>query len=280
MNNSVSALSDLVFLHLTDLHLTATDDALVNQRSPARKFEALLERIQALEVQPAFILVTGDLVNGGAAAEYRYFRQLLPRLEAFNVPVLLGLGNHDDRGAFRQVMLGETDSTAPYYYSTVIDGLNVIMLDSHLPGQVNGYLDEAQLAWLDAELTKPMPRGHLIGLHHPPAPVTVRLLDTYGLRNPADLAAVVSRHPQVIGMLSGHIHYSHVARFANTISVTTPAVLYTIDPGVTQNLRLLDGSGFGLGTVRNGELLMNPILMPGAEAELAYRTITAADLAG
>jgi 3',5'-cyclic AMP phosphodiesterase CpdA len=269
-----------VFLHLTDLHLTATDDALVNQRSPLRKLEALLERIQALEVRPAFILVTGDLVNGGAVAEYCYFRQLLPRLEAFNVPVLLGLGNHDDRGAFRQVMFNETDSTAPYYYSTVIDGLNIIMLDSHLPGQVNGAIDDTQLAWLDAELAKPMPRGHLIALHHPPVPVTVRLLDTYGLRNAAELATIVGRHAGVLGVLSGHIHYNHVARFANTISVTTPAVLYTIDPGVTENLRLLDGSGFGIGTVRNGELFMNTVMLPGAEDELVYREITAADLAG
>ncbi len=278
MTTCTTTTADLTFLHLTDLHLSNHEGALVNGLSPATKLRRLLDRIHTLEITPAFLLVTGDLVNDGQPAEYQYLQEWLPALEAFGVPVFLGLGNHDARGPFRQSVLGETDSNQPYYHSQTIDGLNVIMLDSHLPGQVHGYLDTEQLAWLDAELAKPMARGHLIALHHPPVPTTVRLLDTIGLNNPAALAAVVSRHQQVLGILSGHIHYSHVAQFANTISVTTPAVLYTIDPGVQQNLRLLDGSGFGIGTVRNGQLFMDTIMLPGAQAELTYRVITDADL--
>lgn len=278
MTTRMTTTADLTFLHLTDLHLSTHEDALVNGLSPATKLRRLLDRIHTLEIKPAFLLVSGDLVNDGQLAEYQYLQAWLPALEAFGVPVLLGLGNHDARGPFRQSLLNEIGSDQPYYHSQSIDGLNVIMLDSHLPGQVHGYLDAEQLAWLDAELTKPMARGHLIALHHPPVPATVRLLDTIGLKNPAELAAVVSRHQQVLGILSGHIHYSHVAQFANTISVTTPAVLYTIDPGVRQNLRLLDGSGFGIGTVRNGQLFMDTIMMPGSQEELSYRVITDADL--
>ncbi len=278
MTTCMITTADLTFLHLTDLHLSNHENALVNGRSPAAKLRCLLDRIHALEINPAFLLVSGDLVNDGQLAEYEYLKTWLPALEAFGVPVLLGLGNHDARGPFRQILLDEADSVQPYYHSQTFDGLNVIMLDSHQPGQVNGYLDAPQLAWLDAELAKPMTRGHLIALHHPPVPATVRLLDTIGLNNPAELAAVVSRHPQVLGILSGHIHYNHVAQFANTISVTTPAVLYTIDPGVQQNLRLLDGSGFSIGTVRNGQLLMDTIMMPGSQEELTYRVISDADL--
>ena len=278
MTTRMTTTADLTFLHLTDLHLSNHEDALVNGLSPATKLRRLLDRIHTLEIKPAFLLISGDLVNDGQLAEYQYLRAWLPALEALGVPVLLGLGNHDARGPFRQGLLGETDSDQPYYHSQTIDGLHVIMLDSHLPGQVNGYLDATQLAWLDAELAKPMARGHLIALHHPPVPTTVRLLDTIGLNNPAELAAVVSRHQQVLGILSGHIHYSHVAQFANTISVTSPAVLYTIDPGVQQNLRLLDGSGFSIGTVRNGQLFMDTIMLPGSQEELTYRVITEADL--
>ncbi len=278
MPNRMAATADLTFLHLTDLHLSTAEHAFVNGQSPTHKLHRLLDRIDALELKPAFLLITGDLVNDGQPAEYQQLHQLLPRFEAFGVPVLLGLGNHDARAPFRQVILGEMASDQPYYHSTVINGLNVIMLDSHLPGQVNGYLDAQQLAWLDAELAKPMVHGHLIALHHPPVPVTVRLLDTIGLNNSQELAAVVSRHPQVLGVLSGHIHYSHVAQFANTLSLTTPAVLYTIDPGVQQNLRLLNGSGFSIGTVRNGQLLMNTVMLPGQDEELGYRVITDADL--
>ena len=60
--------------------------------------------------------------------------------------------------------------------------------------------------------------------------------------------------------------------------MTTPAVLYTIDPGVQQNLRIIDSSGFSIGTVRNGQLLMNTVTMPGTQEELAYRVIADTDL--
>jgi len=280
MSNWTHAADDLIFFHLTDLHLSDRADALVNKRSPAAKIRALLERLHALEIQPAFLLITGDLVNNGQPAEYQYFQEWLTEFEAFGVPVLLGLGNHDARGPFRQILLNEPNSVQPYYYSQVIDGLNIIMLDSHLPGKANGYLDTAQLAWLDAELTKEMARGHLIALHHPPVPALVRQLDRIGLTNPDALAAVVRRHQQqVLGILSGHVHYSHVAQFAERLSVTTPSVAYIIDPGAPENLRLLDGSGFSIGTIRNNQLFMDTIMMPGTQEELDYQLITSPKLA-
>lgn len=279
MTNSTCTGADLIFFHLTDLHLTDKEQTLVNGRSPYIKFSALLTRLHALEVKPAFILITGDLVNNGQPEEYQQFCRILSRLAEFGVPVLLTLGNHDARPSFRQIVLKEPASTRPYYHSTVIDGFNVIMLDSHIPGQVHGHLDETQLAWLDRELAKPMPNGHLIALHHPPVSATVRMLDQLGLNNAGALEAVVCRHANVLGVLSGHIHYSHVAPFANTISVTTPAVLYTIDPGVQENLRLLDGSGFSIGVVRKGQLMMNTVMLDGGEHELAYRAIAKTELA-
>jgi len=280
MGHSTTAETDLTFLHLTDLHLTAHQETLVNGRSPTTKLTLLLQRLRALEIKPAFILITGDLVNSGQADEYRQFNEYLQHFAEFHVPVLFALGNHDAREPFRQTVLGEAASVEPYYYSMTIEGLNVIVLDSLIPGRVSGQVDETQLAWLDAELAKPMARGHLIAIHHPPVPVTVRLLNQLGLLNADEFASVVRRHPNVLGVLSGHIHYSHVAPFANTISVTTPAVLYTIDPGVQENLRILDGSGFSIGTIRNGQLLMNTVMMDGEQCELGYRVITDAELAG
>ena len=198
------ASTDFTFIHLTDLHLSAGAEILVNDRSPAHKFTCLMERVQALEIEPAFVLITGDLVNDGHPDEYRFLQEQLFRLQQFGVPVLLGLGNHDARTPFRQIILGEvvSEPPLPYYYSTEINGLNVIVLDSHLPDEVSGYLDPEQLAWLDAELAKPMAHGHLIALHHPPVSATVRLLDTLGLKNQDELAAVVSRHTQVLGILA------------------------------------------------------------------------------
>lgn len=273
--SATGATTDLTFIHLTDLHLTATVDTHINGQYPVHKLRQILERIRAMEIKPAFLLITGDLVNDGQATEYQMLNAMLRELQSFGVPVLLGMGNHDARNPFRQVVLGEQviDEQQPYYYSTEIAGVNVIVLDSQIPNEVPGRLDDEQLDWLANELTKPVRVGHLIALHHPPVSSTVALLDTMVLTNPADLAAVVATHDNVLGILSGHIHYNHVTRFQNTFSFTTPAVLYTIDPGVQKNFRALDGSGFAIGTVRNGQLFMNTVMMPGGETELVYRQL-------
>lgn len=267
--------ADFTFIHLTDLHLVESDDGLVNGQSPTQRLRCVLARLRATELTPAFILVTGDLVNNGQAAEYHTLNRHLPELQSFGAPVLLGMGNHDARRPFRQLVLSDalTADHQPYYHSTLINGVNVIMLDSQVPNEVHGYLDEAQLAWLAAELANPVPVGHLIALHHPPVSSTVALLEPLGLHNAAALAAVLAPHDNVLGILSGHIHYNHVARFANTFSFTTPAVLYAIDPGVQKNFRMTDGSGFAIGTVRNGELFMNTMMVASGDTELGYRQL-------
>lgn len=282
VNNSVQDSSaqddleqDIVFVHLTDIHFSHSESTLVYGSSPVQKLERVLNRIRAMEIEPDFFLISGDLVNNGEDAEYLHFQENLGKVQAFGVPVMLGLGNHDDRAVFRRVMLHEppSDMPAPYYHSQEIAGVNVIMLDSHVTGKVVGLLDQEQLSWLDAELSKSVPQGHLIVLHHPPVPCTVDLLNVLGLQNAEELAAIVHCHQNVLGVLSGHIHYSHVAKFANTISVTTPGVLYTVDPGVRRNIRTLDGSGFAIGTVRNSQLMMNTMMMPGEEIEISYREV-------
>ena len=256
-------MSAFTFLHLTDLHLLESERAAFNGILPAHRLRRILARVHELEITPAFMLITGDLVNNGQPAEYATLTTLLPELQSFGVPLLLGLGNHDHRGFFRQVVLGEqqTNDAQPYYHSTQINGLNVIMLDSHVPNAVHGELDAPQLAWLAAELARPMPQGHLIALHHPPVHCTVAPLNSIMLTNAAALAAVIAQHSNVLGVLSGHIHYNHVTRFANTVSFTTPAAFYGIDPGVQANLRTLDNSGFAIGTIHQGQLYMNSVMI-------------------
>lgn len=275
MTDRTTSTTDVTFIHLTDLHTAHSADAQINGYSPTAKLDLVLARIQAMEIDPSFVLITGDLVNDGQPTQYHHLQQNLRKLRAFDVPILLGLGNHDLRGPFREIILGEkpTSSPQPYFHSQEIAGINVIMLDTLVPGQVAGAVDDQQLSWLDSELSKSMPVGHLIALHHPPVPCTVELLNAMGLQNRHELATIIHCHTNVLGVLSGHIHYSHVTAFANTISVTTPSVLYTVDPGVRRNIRTLSGSGFAIGTVRNGRLMMNTVMMPGNEVEIAYQEV-------
>ena len=217
-----------------------------------------------MDVSPDFFILSGDLVNDGSEAEYRRLNPVLDELREFGAPLILGLGNHDCRIHFRRIVLGEEseDESRRYYHSTVIGGLRVIMLDSKVPGAVYGDLDEPQLAWLAEELGKPAPLGNLIAVHHPPVFSTVEPLNAHRLFNREGLARAIAGH-HVHAVLSGHIHYSHWTIFGGTLSITTPATAYMLDPGSQQKTRQTDGWGFTVGSLRDGKLYANPISMHG-----------------
>lgn len=254
-------MSDLTFVHLTDLHILSKQDEAFRSVRTGEQLRRICALIRSMEISPDFFVLSGDLVNEGQRAEYETLNGLLDELRGFGVPLILGLGNHDCRVHFRQIVLGEQsdDESRRYFHSTVIDGLRVIMLDSKEPGAVQGELDAPQLAWLEAELRKPAPQGALIAVHHPPVYSTIEPLNEHRLLNPQDLADVIAGR-NVHAILSGHIHYAHVTSFAGTLSISTPATAFSLDPGIPGEVCPTDGWGFTIGSLRNGHLYFNPIL--------------------
>jgi len=257
-------MTDMTFVHLTDLHILPDEEELLYGRRTTDKLRDVIGLIQDMDVSPDFFILSGDLVNDGKEAEYRRLNSVLDELREFGAPLILGLGNHDCRIHFRRIVLGEEseDESRRYYHSRMFGGLRVVMLDSKLPGAVYGDLDEPQLAWLAEELRKPAPLGNLIAIHHPPVFSTVEPLSEHCLKNSDDLAEAVSGH-RVHAVLSGHIHYAHVTSFEDTVSITTPATAYILDPGSQRATRQRDGWGFTLGSLRGGQLYTNPISMHG-----------------
>jgi Icc protein len=252
------------FLHLSDLHL-APAGRLVNGIDARQQVRDVLARIRQLDVAPAFVVVSGDLSDDGSAASYEVVQGLLEELGGENMPVLLALGNHDDRATFRRTVLGQdgADGREPYCYSQSIDGLRVVVLDSQIPGEDGGALGEAQLAWLEAEVQRPAPRGTLIVVHH-----CCRLAGpthhypAFILRDAAALEALVARHRgQVLGVLAGHSHQANAAPFGDTVHVTAPAVLCQLDFFSGETFTPVSGGGFNLCQIRDGQLVVHPVLV-------------------
>lgn len=256
----------MAFLHLTDLHL-APPGQLVEGFDPIWQVQDVLARIKQLDVSPAFVVISGDLTENASAESYEVVKGVLKELEGENkdIPVLLALGNHDDRATFRRIILGEEAVGAqdPYSYSREIDGLRVIMLDSLIPGQPSGSLGAGQLAWLEEELQKPAPRGNLIVLHHP-----CRLAGPthhyppFILRDAAALEAIVAGHrDQVVGVLAGHTHQANSAPFGGTLHATAPAVLRQLDYFAGEQFTTVPGSGFNLCQLDDSGLIVHPVLL-------------------
>ena len=120
--------------------------------------------------KPALLLITGDLVaNGGAADQWAVFDQETAPLKAAGVKVYPALGNHDLRGDL-PVALNNYFQRFPYlarnrYYSVRADNVMIFTLDSALdtPGG-------PEMQWFDKEIQS-LPKEIqfvVVQLHHPP----------------------------------------------------------------------------------------------------------------
>lgn len=249
----------MTFLQLSDTHLLADEGELLGC-NPAQNLRRVVERITALPIAPRFCLVSGDLANESGVAGYQHVRRLLQPLADRGIPLLAGMGNHDDRVDFRRGFLGEDrHDDSPYYYSETIDGLRVVMLDSLVPGEVDGRLGEAQLAWLEQELAQPAPAGTIVVLHHP-ATATGLLWMDHRLLGDADRFWAIVNGRDVLGVLAGHCHCTGASQVGGTLATTAPAVAFQLAPGIAA-ARQIAGSGYNLCTVRDGRLLVNTIMV-------------------
>jgi Icc protein len=244
----------VTFVHLTDLHVgnpAIQDDHLYSDTTATLR--RILAEVKTLVPQPRFIAVSGDLTNQGDEASYENLKAIVAEA-GLDMPILYALGNHDKRGPFYSAMLGRTDNLdAPYDHAQVIDGIHVIVLDSSVPNKVGGSFEPGQLNWLKAELDAHVDLPKLLVMHHAPALdmhdktmewESLSFADTEALRS-----AVAGKN--VIGILSGHIHYDRVSNWYGI-----PAVVGIGQHAATdvlwlhEGLRMLDGAAFAIGTLR------------------------------
>jgi 3',5'-cyclic AMP phosphodiesterase CpdA len=188
-------------IQLSDPHIGATwSDA-----DPARSLAAAVEAVNRFPARPAAVIVSGDITDTGAAGDCELARELLAALEA---PAIVLPGNHDDRAELRRCFELPGEGAEPIQYAADLGELRVLVLDSVRPGSEAGRLDAERLAWLEAELAAEPRRPALIATHHPPLATAVPVWDEIGL--PADdrdaLARTIESHPQVLGIVAGHLH--------------------------------------------------------------------------
>jgi len=207
-----------VLVQLSDPHIGATWAG----ADPRAKWLATVESIARLPDRPHAVLVSGDLADNAADAEYAV---VASALERFGVPVYVLPGNHDDRARLRDHFQLPGASAEPVHYSADLSALRLVVLDSTVPGRDSGSLGSEQLAWLEAELSGAPDQVTVLAMHHPPFATGAPAWDAIGLA-PSDreaLGEVVRRHPQVRRVLAGHVHRAITAEFAGRIAFSCPS---------------------------------------------------------
>jgi 3',5'-cyclic AMP phosphodiesterase CpdA len=191
----------MLIAQITDLHLGFDADG--PDEPNARRLAATLEAILAQRPRPDLLLVTGDLTERGAPASYRRLKQMLAQTP---IPACLTVGNHDDRAAFRAVFPDVPHMDDYVQYVADHGGVRLVVLDTLEEGRHGGGFCAARAGWLAARLAE-SDRPTLLVLHHPPIETGVAWMTT-DPREPwvRRLAEAVAGHPQVRGLVCGHIH--------------------------------------------------------------------------
>jgi 3',5'-cyclic-AMP phosphodiesterase len=223
---------------------------------PVAGLAAAVESVQAMRRQPDAVLVSGDLADNAADAEYERVRELLAPLGA---PLYVLPGNHDDRRALNRHFGVPGADGEPVQYSVELGPLRLVVLDTTRPGEDPGRLDAERLGWLDAELATAPEAPTLLAMHHPPLVTGVPALDDFGLpaADRRALGDVVERHPQVRRLLGGHVHRTITAELAGRAVVTVPStyVQARLNVGAERTEWAAEPAGFGLHAVLDGELI-------------------------
>ncbi|TLM72918.1 phosphodiesterase [Pseudarthrobacter sp. NamB4] len=219
---------DHVLVHVSDPHFVA-EGLLYGEMDPQLGLVEVLDSIEASGIGPEAIIFSGDLTDKGSAEAYRKLRTLGDAYaKRMGTQIIWAMGNHDERGNFRSVLLEEEPRPEPVDRRYDLGGLRVLVLDSSVPGHHHGGVTEEQLGWLADELQTTADDGTLLVIHHPPVPPVQDLAVLSELRDQEALAQVLEGS-DVIGILSGHTHCTVFSTFAKIPVSVASATSYTQD---------------------------------------------------
>jgi 3',5'-cyclic-AMP phosphodiesterase len=213
----------MLIAQITDCHVVEHGELLADRVDTAGALNTAIDHLHAMSPRPDVVLATGDLVNDGRPAQYQQLASILARLE---IPVHVVPGNHDDRDELRGRFPDLPDGQASEgRLDHVIDGypVRLVGLDTTVPGEHGGRISAAQMSWLDQVLSADPDRPTLVFQHHPPFVTGIDWMDEVGLSGRELEAATIARHPNVLGVVCGHVHRPITAAFGGTVASCWPS---------------------------------------------------------
>jgi len=227
MNHASPAGKPLRIAQITDFHLLADPARTMMGINTEHSFLAVLDLAWRQHPDTRLFLMTGDLAQDPTAATYRRLRG---HLDVLPVPCYGLPGNHDEPALMRQAL---ADGQGPIGFQSqiLLDGWQIVCLDSTIPHDPGGCLGQAQLDLLETHLAAQPRRHALIALHHSPLPTGAAWLDTMKLANDEALFALIDRFPQVKAVVYGHIHQAMDIDRSGVRLLACPSTCFQFKPG-------------------------------------------------
>lgn len=224
----MSALRTMRLIQFTDTHLYGVAEERLKGVDTLATLQTVLAHARSRHWPADGCIVSGDIAHDGSAAAYARLRRLLVPL---GVPVYCLPGNHDLPAVMRTALATDNVSCPD---SIVLGAWQLIFVDSTVPGQDGGHLSEAARTMLHEQLSAYRDRYALVVIHHPPVAVGSSWIDEMAVDNPEALFDTLAGHPQLRGVLCGHVHQDFTTSVNGVPVFTTPSTCVQFKPGVSR----------------------------------------------
>ena len=195
---------------------------------PLTMNEAAVAEMRAID--PAAVIVKGDLTEDGTPEEFAAFRETYG---VFGNRLHTVRGNHD---SYR----GQTEHTGDKWIE--MPGIAVALLDTARPAMATGRIDSEQFDWLDAQLSACTTPVIVMG-HHQQWVEGPRSDDYFGLHPDCsdELSDMCARHANVIAYTAGHTHRHRVRTMPRAHIPTVEIGCVKDFPGTWAEYRVHEG---------------------------------------
>lgn len=233
------------FFHFSDIHIPDKRGDLFHGIDPFQKIDKLIENTKKLELDPSFTIITGDVSHTGTVQSYYHVKQYISKIQTLGGPVFPTMGTKDNRKNFKKIILGEdsTQEEPSCYYSKTIEGLHVIVMDSHTSGSRTGSFSEGQLEWLENELREHKDIPSVIAFHEP-----IFFFGELGLFDKKDALRFqdIISSGNVLAVLNGHLHAPMYTVIDGVYYVQAGSPLWVNYWNDTDEMVTYDSSSFNL----------------------------------
>lgn len=226
----------MLIAQVSDPHVTTEGSAIRALVDTPQRLVDAFTSCASLPRVPDVILLTGDLVNDATDTEYDLLVEAMAHAPC---PVYPIPGNHDDprrlAAAFSRTTVCPVElppGDGPFHYVVDDHDVRLVAFDSTDPGNHSGLVTEVSAAWLDDTLAARPESPTMVFTHHVPYRTGAWWFDYNGVAGADRLRAVLARHPQVVRVVSGHVHRATSTTWGRLTLSSAPSTAYLSGTGV------------------------------------------------
>ena len=217
-------------LHISDIHYREYYEPInegylgvvYGMTSPLVHLEKCFSSISLSNIDG--VVVTGDLTEKGSKRDYQLLKSFFIK-HIGNLPILVALGNHDDKRAFREGWCNQYSilgKDVPYNETVEIKDKLFISIDNANTLYSNGGFTTEQIEWLEGILKEKYRKEIILIFHHNLISVQKGIPAADPIE---DFIELVSKY-HIQALLCGHTHYHYQGLIGNILYSTAPSMSF------------------------------------------------------